>query len=207
MKHIIAILSVLAALCIVPRVDGQTGIEVQTGTAAMVARQNGQTAAADLSWVLVPIYNSPPDTNGNVNTFNVRSDAFIPSSPFAWGYYGVGADVMPTKFLNQIGGKVLVPTDSLHLEFNGTVGEYNPDVGNAHVAGMVGGTLAWALNQSGTITWNVVGADYMIGISPSTWGVTSGLNICPFLCSANQQSVKAAKARRAAMTFKKVVGQ
>jgi hypothetical protein len=103
--------------------------------------------------------------------------------------------------LDELGGKFLVPTDSIHLEFNETVGAYEPNVGNAHVSGMVGGTVQWALNQSGTVTWNVAGCDYMVGVSPSAWGCTTGLNFGPF-GGNNTQSSAAEKMRR---TLKKLV--
>jgi hypothetical protein len=203
-KLAIALLTTLALLILAPPVNAQTGISVETGTAAMVAHQNGQTAAANLSWVIVPVYNSSPDVSGYTNTCGIRSDAFVPASPFAWGYYGAGVDCTPTKWLNKLGGKLLVPTDSIHLEFNGTVGAYNPNIGNSHVAGMVGGTVAWALNSSGTITWNALGCDYMLGVSPAAWGCTTGVSFGPF-GGNNAQSAKSIKANRAMYAIKHAV--
>jgi hypothetical protein len=191
-----AIFAALVCLFFAPATYSQNGIQVETGTAAMVAHQSGQTAAADLSWVLVPVFNSSSDTTGNVNTFAVRSDAFIPTSQFGWTYYGVGVDLTLTKWLAAIGGKFLVPSDSVHLKLNGTVGAYDPTIGNPHVAGLVGGTVAWALNQSGTVTWNVAGCDYMVGVSPTAWGCTYGLTFGPF-GGNNAQSALSAKTRRA----------
>jgi hypothetical protein len=204
MKHILAILSAVALFLSIAAATAQTGVQVETGSAAMFVDQSGQKAAADFTWVKVPFYSSPSDAQGYVNTVSLRADAFIPDSSLGWHLYGAGADFVPTKWLNKFGGRFLVPTDSLRFELNGTVGAYQPTVGSIRVAGIVGGTFSWALNSAGTVVWNAASCDYMPGVPSVAWGCSSGLTFGPF-GGANVQSKKAGNLRKAAHNVKTIM--
>ncbi|VVC05108.1 Uncharacterised protein [uncultured archaeon] len=194
------VIALAMALFVVPAI-AQTGITVDTGTNAVAVHKNGSWAAADVTYVQVPFWDSSADTSGYINNVALRGDAFVPDSSMGFNYYGVGLNAEPTKLLDTLLGTTLIPADSVRFDFHGTVGSFIPSSGSSKLSGMLGATVSYALNDSGSVTWNVVEGDYL---PQGTWGISSGIRI--FVTgNSNAQSVKATKARRllAKMDLKK----
>jgi hypothetical protein len=169
MRKVLAVI-LFSFLAIV--MSAQTGISVSTGTSALAVHKDGGWGVASLNYAAVPVWGSTADSTGNVNMIAARADAFMPSSAMGFNYYGVGGTFTPTKWMAYVLSKTLIPSDSLQFGLHASVGSYVPTIGAARPSGLFGVTASAALNQSGSVVWNVVEAGWL---NPGVTYISSGL--------------------------------
>jgi hypothetical protein len=187
MRKVLAVI-LFSSLAIV--MSAQTGISVSTGTSALAVHKNGGWGVASMTYAAVPVWSTAADANGNVNMIAARADAFMPSSAMGFNYYGVGGTFTPTKWLTSVLSKTLIPSDSLQFGLHASVGSYVPTIGAARPSGLFGVTASAALNQSGSVVWNVVEAGWL---NPGVTYVSSGLR---YYFNSPQTSASAKSLRR-----------
>ena len=188
MKKVLAV--VLLSCFLAVFMSAQTGISVSTGTSALAVHKDGGWGVASMTYAAVPVWASTADSKGNVNMIAARADAFMPSSAMGFNYYGVGGTFTPTKWMASVLSKTLIPSDSLQFGLHASVGSYMPTIGTARPSGLFGVTASYALNQSGSVVWNVVEAGWL---NPGVTYVSSGLK---FYFNSPQAQASAKSLRR-----------